>query len=124
MATPADIPIPKALKQARRLARITDFAIKIPFTGIRLGMDSLIGILPVAGDIVMLGVSLWIIHLARQMGAPSVLQRKMLRNCAIDFLGGALPAIGDIFDIFFKANLRNVKLLEDWWQETQSRVQR
>lgn len=109
---------PKALLRAQKLANITDTAIRIPGIGIKLGLDFLVGLIPVVGDFSMALVSLSIIGLGRKMGAPKALQTKMLRNALLDMALGMVPVVGDLFDIFFKANQRNVRLLEQWWVTT------
>jgi hypothetical protein len=71
----------------------------------------------------MLGASLTLISLGRSLGVPKGIQLLMLRNAAIDFFIGMIPFAGDIFDIFFKANKRNIRLLEHWWlQENQQHI--
>lgn len=101
-------------------ARLMDSQFRIPFTPIRLGVDSLIGLLPGIGDGAAFLMSLYPVFEARKMGAPLVLILKMLLNILIDFLVGLVPLIGDIFDIGFKANIRNVRLLKDYLNMTKS----
>lgn len=108
---------PKELIQAQRLANITDTAVRIPFIGIEVGLDFLIGLIPGIGDAIMTLVALRIVHLGRRLGMPSGLQRTMLRNCVVDFGLGFLPIVGDLIDIFFKANKRNVRIMTRWWLE-------
>lgn len=111
------IEAPAELLQAQRLANITDTAVRIPIIGIQVGLDFLIGLIPVVGDAIMTIVALRIVQLARRLGMPKNLQRAMVRNCLVDFGLGFLPIVGDIVDIFFKANKRNVRLMERWWLE-------
>lgn len=66
----------------------------------------------------MVLAALRIVHLSKKMGAPEALQAKMLRNILVDFGLGFIPFFGDVVDIFFKANRKNVRLLERWWIET------
>jgi hypothetical protein len=106
---------PEALLQAQKLANLTDSKIRIPFLGIRLGLDFLIGLIPVMGDIIMVGVSLSIIGMAKTMQVPRALRIAMLKNIVIDFLLGFIPFIGDIVDLFYKSNLKNVRIMEKWW---------
>lgn len=98
----------------RKYAWLLDGQFGIPGTRFRFGLNSLIGLAPVAGDVVMGLVSLYLVWEARQMGAPAGLQAKMVGNVAIEVVGGAVPILGDLFDMVFKANLRNLALLEDW----------
>ncbi len=94
-------------------ARLMDSQLRIPFTPIRLGVDSLIGLIPGVGDGAAFLMSLYPIFEARKMGAGMGLMVKMLFNILVDFLIGLIPFIGDIFDIGFKANIRNVRLLKE-----------
>lgn len=102
------------LAKFRKYAWLLDGQFGIPGTRFRFGLNSLIGLAPVAGDVVMGLVSLYLVWEARQMGAPTGLQARMLGNVAIEVVGGSVPILGDLFDMAFKANLRNLALLEDW----------
>lgn len=114
---------PDELLQAQMLANTLDTAVKIPIIGIPVGLDFLIGLIPVVGDASMMLVSLRIVHLGRKLGVPKQLQTAMLRNIAIDFGLGFVPLIGDIVDLFYKANLKNVRLIERWWiQQNKAQV--
>lgn len=106
---------PDELLQAQKLANTLDTAVKIPIIGIPVGLDFLIGLIPAVGDASMMLVSLRIVHLGRKLGVPKQLQTAMLRNIAIDFGLGFVPLIGDIIDLFYKANQKNVRLIERWW---------
>lgn len=106
---------PKRLLWAQKIANISDTAVRIPGLNLRIGLDAIIGFIPVVGDALMLGASLTLIGLSRSLGAPKGIQLMMLRNAAIDFFVGMVPLVGDIFDMFFKANQRNIRLLERWW---------
>jgi hypothetical protein len=110
-----DVKAPSALLKAQKLANILDTAVKIPFTPIRIGLDSLVGLIPGAGDAVMLLVSLRIVWLGKSLGMPKTLVAQMVKNSAIDFGLGFIPFIGDLVDVFYKANLKNVRLMERWW---------
>lgn len=96
---------------ARRLAQLMDSQFQI--AGIKLGLDSLVGLVPVAGDIVSLGIGLYPIFLARKHGLGKLIVTRMLMNLGTDFVVGAVPLVGDVADVFFKANLKNLKLLEE-----------
>ena len=106
---------PKRLLWAQKIANLSDTAVRIPGINIRLGLDFIIGLIPVIGDVLMLGASLTLIGLARSLGVPKSILMLMLRNAAIDFVVGMVPFLGDLFDLFFKANQRNVRMLERWW---------
>lgn len=106
---------PEALLRAQKLANLTDTKVRIPVLGIRLGLDFLVGLIPVVGDIIMVGVSLSIVAMAKQIGVPTELRSKMLANIAIDFLLGLIPFVGDLLDLFYKSNQKNVRIMEQWW---------
>ncbi|MFW8590842.1 DUF4112 domain-containing protein [Glaciecola sp. 2405UD65-10] len=110
-----DFAAPKALLKAQSLANTLDTAVKIPFIGLRVGLDSLVGLIPGIGDTIMLLASIRIIYLGHKLGVPSDLRTIMIRNSLIDYGLGFVPLLGDIVDIFFKANLRNVRIMEKWW---------
>lgn len=101
------------LARLERFARLTDSRFRIPLTRIRFGIGPLLGVLPGIGDFAGLVLSLYLIQQARQVGAPSSLQLRMLANGLVDALGGTLPVVGDVFDVFYRANDRNVGLLRD-----------
>ncbi len=106
---------PKALKKAQRLANLLDTAVKVPFVPLRIGLDSIVGLFPVVGDALMLLVSLRIVWLGKSLGMPKALVAQMFRNSVIDFILGFFPIVGDIVDVFFKANQKNVRIIERWW---------
>lgn len=108
---------PKELKKAQALANITDTAVRIPVIGIEVGLDFLIGLIPGVGDAIMTLVALRIVYLGRKMGIPKSLRTLMIRNALMDFALGFVPVVGDLFDIWFKANRRNVRIMERWWLE-------
>ena len=110
-----EVQAPKELRKAQDMANLLDTAVKLPVIPIRVGLDSLIGLIPGVGDALMLGASLRIIWLAKKMGVPKPLLTKMVRNSAIDFGLGFVPLVGDIVDVFYKANQKNVRILEKWW---------
>ena len=93
-----------------RLSRLMDTAIPLP-GGYRIGWDGIIGLVPGFGDAAGMLVSLYIVSGARRSGAswPTVI--RMLLNVGIETLIGALPVIGDLFDLVFKANTRNMEIL-------------
>ena len=102
----------RRLDRLRRFARVWDAAIRIPGTPFAIGLDPLLGLVPGAGDALGAGVALWIVLQAARLGAPATTLLRMLANVAIDALIGAVPVAGDVFDFAWKANLRNVDLLE------------
>lgn len=106
----------RSLARLKRLARIMDSALAIPGTRIRFGADSALGLIPGAGDAIGLGLSAYALIEAMRLGAPSRLIARMIGNVAIDTSLGAIPVAGDIFDLLFKSNTRNLKLLLDHFE--------
>jgi hypothetical protein len=96
------------------LAKLLDVAFILPGTNVRYGIDGLIGLIPVIGDIITTAISLWLVREARALGAPWHLTMRMLGNVALDGVVGAVPLVGDAFDVMFRANVRNVKMLQRW----------
>jgi hypothetical protein len=101
------------LANLRRIAWLIDAAFKIPFTRFRFGLNSLIGLTPAAGDAVLAVISLYIVNEARILGLPNHLLMRMLGNVAVETLAGSVPVLGDLFDVAFKANLRNLAIIEE-----------
>ncbi len=85
---------------------------RVPFTRFRFGLNSVIGLAPGAGDAVLALFSLYIVWEARRLGLPNVILGRMLLNVAIEAVLGAMPILGDLLDVVFKANLRNLALIE------------
>jgi hypothetical protein len=96
----------------RQLARLLDAAVRIPGTNIRFGLDALLGVIPGAGDIAGGVLSTFIILHAANRGAPGSVLARMVMNVAVDSIVGAVPILGDLFDIGWKSNTRNMDLLE------------
>ena len=86
----------------------------MPGTSIRFGFDGLIGLVPGIGDAVTTALSLYIVHEAWQLGAPRRVITRMLANVALDGFIGAVPVAGDVFDVMWRANKRNVRILREW----------
>ena len=117
----ATTPLNRAASIARvkRIARVMDVAWHIPGTKIRFGADSVIGLVPGAGDLVTMGISLYMLAEAHRLGIPKPILLKMAGNIAIDTGIGAIPLVGDVFDLFFKSNSKNAKLLVDYIDKNQ-----
>ena len=100
------------------LATLLDTAIVIPGTNVRFGIDALIGLVPGIGDVVTTLLSLYIVREARALGAPRRLIARMLWNVALDGVVGAVPLAGDVFDVMWRANRRNMDLLRGWVEKS------
>lgn len=101
-----------ALQRLRKLSRLLDNAITIPGTKFRIGLDPIIGLLPGAGDFVGLALSAYIVLEAARLGLPRGTLGKMVFNILLESVVGAVPVVGDFFDFAWKANARNLELLE------------
>ena len=101
------------LARLRKLAWLIDASFSLPGTRFRFGLNSVIGLLPVGGDAVLGALSLYIIYEAAQLGVPRHKLLRMLANVGVEVFGGSIPIVGDIFDMALKANLRNLRIIED-----------
>lgn len=99
------------LARLERLATRMDSLFTVPGTRLRIGLDSILGLVPGIGDALTSAPALYIIAKAHQMGVPTGKKLRMGANVGIDFLIGSIPLIGDIFDVGYKGNLRNVALI-------------
>jgi Domain of unknown function (DUF4112) len=100
------------------LAKVLDSAIPIPGTNRTIGIDPLLGLFPVVGDAISAALASYIIWEARQLGLPRWKVARMIGNVAVDTTIGAIPLAGDMFDIVFKANRRNLAILRKHLEST------
>ena len=105
------------LARMRQLAWVVDAAFHIPGTRFRFGLNSVIGLLPGGGDLVLGAISLYIVQQAHALGLPRAKIARMLANVAVEVVGGSIPVVGDLFDVALKANLRNIAIVESWMHE-------
>lgn len=104
-------------KRLETLANTLDTALRIPGTKVRFGADAIVGLIPGLGDVLGLAMGLWLIWQARGVRAPFKLQVRMLGNLALEAIIGAVPILGDAFDVLWQANQRNRQILTDWMDE-------
>ena len=104
----------RALEQLRAVTRLFDQAFQVPGTRWRFGLDAVIGLVPGLGDIAGALVAMYAMNVARKLNAPSAVRLHMLSNIALHALVGIVPILGDVFDFAFKAQTRNLKLLDAW----------
>ena len=97
------------LAQVKWLANLMDDAFRIPGTPLRFGWDSVLGLFPGLGDVLTSALSLLIVHHAWQTGASKFTLARMLGNVGVDFVVGAIPFLGDLFDFVWKANRKNAR---------------
>lgn len=112
------------LRRFRTLAQALDDRFRLPGTSIRFGWDAIIGLFPGAGDAASGLVGGYGLYAAFRLGAPPVILARMLFNLAVDLVGGAVPLVGDLFDVGWRGNLRNLALLERWLEEPHQTRQR
>ena len=113
-----------ALERARTASTLLDEAVEIPGIGYRVGIDPLLGILPVSGDAAGAALSLYVVAEATRLGVPPKTVARMLANVAVDAATGSVPVAGTLIDAVWKANKRNVALLESHLEErTEIRVE-
>ncbi len=102
----------QARERLHALSRLMDAAVEVPLLRTRVGLDALLGIVPVAGDLLSAAIGLYLVALARELGASRWLQARMIGNLVFDAALGVVPIAGDVADIYFKAHLRNLRLLQ------------
>ncbi|HEY9687225.1 MAG TPA: DUF4112 domain-containing protein [Coleofasciculaceae cyanobacterium] len=113
MARPAH----PSIVRARQIARLMDSAITIPIIRKKIGLDPLLGMLPVGGDVVSALMALYLIYLAYDLRLPNHVLARMGVNVAADILVGLIPVVGDIADMVWKSNDMNLKILEAAYQK-------
>lgn len=119
MAKP--IPQQRDFKQLDWIAKLMDAQFSIPGTNFRFGLDGIIGLIPGAGDLSTFAVSAYLLTIMARNGASGYVMARMVLNVVIDALFGMIPILGDIFDIAFKANMRNLKLMKEHYVEGRHR---
>ena len=101
------------LIRLKRLSERLDNTFTIPGTKYKIGIEALIGAVPIIGDLIGGILASYIMYSGMKMGAPPQIIARMAVNIAIDFAIGSMPIIGDLFDLVWKANKKNVELIED-----------
>ena len=109
--------LPPALQRLKTVATLMDAKFKIPGTDIRFGLDALIGLIPGAGDLAGFGVSGYMIWVMANNGASGFVLARMILNVLIDTFFGSIPILGDLFDVAFKSNLKNMRLMEQHYKD-------
>ena len=101
----------QSLERLEALAKLMDSSFFVPGTNIRMGLDGIIGLVPVVGDLVSGAISSYLIWEARRLGASRWVIGRMAANTLIDTTIGAIPVLGDAFDVMFRTNVKNLALL-------------
>ena len=99
------------LRRLEAFADLLDARFRIPGTGWRFGLDSVVGLVPGIGDAATAAIALWVLWQSHRLGASKAVLARMAGNVALDAVFGSVPLVGDIFDATFKSNRRNVMLL-------------
>ena len=107
-----------ALDRLDMLATMFDTAFILPGTNVRFGVESLLRLVPGVGDVIASALSCYLLYEARRLGVPRLVFARMASNVALEALVGAVPLAGDAFDVFFRANRRNVALLRKHFART------
>jgi|SRR5688572_3231349 hypothetical protein len=102
----------RRLEALRTAARLLDSAVLVPGTSFRIGLDPILGLIPGVGELVSPLFTVSILWHARELGVPRLVLLRMILNVGIDALVGAVPLVGDLFDVAWKANTANLALLE------------
>src|SRR5688572_20243991 len=103
--------LPPDLQFLVRYTRFMDAGLRIPVINVRVGADAVVGVVPVAGDVVGGLMALYVLAAAIQHGVPGGVLFRMAMRTLVDFLAGSIPFFGDIFDVFYRDKLANVRLL-------------
>lgn len=107
------------LNRIRKFSRLLDTAFRVPFTPFRIGWDPIIGLIPGLGDAIDTAMSAYLLFLAARFQLPRNVFGWMVFNIALEAVVGAIPLIGDLFDAYYKSNIRNLALLEQHLQATE-----
>jgi hypothetical protein len=104
-----------SLERLDRLSRLLDIAFLIPGTNIRFGVEAILRLVPGIGDAAASALSCWVLYEAYRLGTPPLLLGRMIGNVVVEGMAGAVPLAGDLFDIGWRANRRNVRLLREYF---------
>ena len=108
---------PSNLKHIDYLAKLMDAQFRVPGTNFRFGLDALIGLIPGGGDLSTFAVSGYMLWIMAQNGASGYVLARMVLNVLLDTIIGSIPILGDLFDVVYKANMRNMRLMQEHYRE-------
>ena len=101
-------------RRVEAMEQLLERAFTVPGTNYKVGLDAVVGLVPVVGDLVTTAMGAWLVWEARNLGMPKFHLLRMAGNIGVDTLIGAIPLAGDLFDFAFRSNTRNVKILKRW----------
>jgi len=104
------------LNRLDKLSRLFDTAFILPGTNIRFGIEAVMRLIPGIGDAAASALSCWLLYEAHRLKVPTAVFSRMVINVAIEGIVGAVPLLGDVFDVGFRANRRNVKILREYFE--------
>lgn len=113
--------LPAELKQIEWLARWMDTKFRVPGTDFRFGLDGLLGLIPGVGDLSTFAISGYLVLLMARNGASGYVLARMILNIVVDAALGAIPIVGDLFDFVNKANVKNMRLMQQYYQHGRHR---
>lgn len=108
---------PPAMQSVERITKLLDSKFEIPGTNIRFGLDPILSLMPVVGDLITLVISSMLIYTMHNHGASRKVVVKMMLNAGLDTVIGAIPLVGTVFDVFYRSNERNLRLLQEHYYE-------
>lgn len=112
----AQLPVGRDPASVRRrleaMERLLESAFSVPGTNMRVGLDAIVGLVPVVGDLVTTAMGAWLVWEARNLGMSKFQLVRMAGNIGVDTLVGAVPLVGDLFDFAFRSNSRNLKIVK------------
>jgi hypothetical protein len=101
-------------RRLEAMEAVLERAFVIPGTNYRVGADAIVGIIPVLGDLIAAAMGAWLIWEAKNLGMSRLQRVRMAANVGVDTLIGAIPLVGDAFDLFFRSNSRNLRIIRRW----------
>jgi len=115
--------LPEELKLVEQLTTLLDDKFRIPIINVRFGLDPVLGLIPGVGDLISKLISLLILASFLRHGVPLRILLKMLFNLLVDSVIGVIPLLGDVFDVYFKANRRNLRMAKEYFTQQQNAEQ-
>ena len=106
-----------ALERIDKLAQLFDTAFILPGTNVRFGVEAVMRLVPVVGDAAASALSCYLLYEAHRLEVPKHVFARLVVNVAIEGAAGAIPLVGDLFDVGFRANRRNVKILKEYFEQ-------